>query len=278
MMDASSYRYPPLVPIAGSDGSLTHPCTPLTDLPAIATLPDPDPIKYEESDEEEIDELQDDDDENGMEVEHEIGELALLNAAPEQMRRATQVPRQITDERNEQTTGSSSARALATARRSTRAWHVVRRPDTTQTQTQTQTRVGRPPLHRIWDLTSSAQAIRGAPQGDVRSRKYWVRDGTIVLRAGRMLFKIGRQLFSTKCTRLRQAIQDFPMPGAVPAGTEVVDGCPVFGLNLRTIGIGGLDFEWFLIGLYCPDRYVPAYTGKLFWLRMLTRSETDLES
>ncbi|TFK87274.1 hypothetical protein K466DRAFT_586520, partial [Polyporus arcularius HHB13444] len=188
-----------------------------------------------------------------MDVEHEVRKLA-----PDQMCRATQeatVRRQVPDERNEHAASNSFNRALATARLSNRAWHVVRRPETTQTQTQM--RVGWPPPHRIWDLTCPAQAIRGAPQGDVRSRKYWVRDGTIVLRAGQMLFKIGRQLFSTKCTHLRQAIQDCPLPGAVPAGTDVVDGCPVFGLNLRTIGIGGLDFEWFLIGLYCPDRYVP---------------------
>ncbi len=71
----SSYRCPALV-ARGSDRdggpAHQHTHTPLrfTDLPSIATLPEPDPIKYEEE-EDELDELDDDD---GMVVENDIGE------------------------------------------------------------------------------------------------------------------------------------------------------------------------------------------------------------
>ncbi len=64
----SSYHCPALD--GGPAHQHTHTPLRFTDLPSIATLPEPDPIKYEEE-EDELDEL-DDDDEDGMDVEREV--------------------------------------------------------------------------------------------------------------------------------------------------------------------------------------------------------------
>ena len=98
------------------------------------------------------------------------------------------------------------------------------------------------------------------PQSETRSIKYWKEDGDVVLRVESTLFRLKGEHLASTCLFLSRPLRDLLDAKTVPAGTKVVDGCPVLGLNLATIGIKAAKFEHFLGLLYHPRRYVLLYT------------------
>ena len=109
-------------------------------------------------------------------------------------------------------------------------------------------------------LTSGPPGSVLRPQSETRSTKYWKEDGDVVLRVESTLFKLKGEHLASTCLSLSRPLRDLLDPKTVPAGTEVVDGCAVLGLNLATIGIKAAKFEHFLSLLYHPYRYVLLYT------------------
>ncbi len=162
---------------------------------------------------------------------------------------------QVADEGDEQATGTSTTCALNGASHTGTAHEA----ETAQAQKEKQKHCRPMPQLHIWDSEERDHGVQShtPAQQPVRSQRHWQADGDVVLRVERTLFKITRTRLGIKCTRLRRALLDVPYPGAVRAGTEVVEGCPVLGQNLAALGVGALHFEWFLLVLYHHDRYVP---------------------